>query len=89
MMEMDVSVSYLRTKMLFFLCSRRMSKFEYELFHTVDSILLLLGQKPSIRHKQCVENDVNIVTSLYIPSPRKGARLVKSPTELAKLLDKM
>lgn len=77
----------------------RMDKFEIELFSTVDSILVLLGHKPSVRHKthtesipreQRPEAEVRDNFPLKVPQTiKKGARLVKSPSELSRLLDKM
>ncbi|KAL3887064.1 hypothetical protein ACJMK2_027196 [Sinanodonta woodiana] len=61
----------------------RMHNFENDLFTTVDSILDLLGQKPVVQ-KRTVE-----VPNKYRRQPRKGARLIKSPGELARVLEKM
>ncbi|KAL4216320.1 Potassium voltage-gated channel subfamily H member 7 [Mactra antiquata] len=81
--------------------SSRMEKFESELFHTVDSILLLLGHKPTVRHKFETEDEVlkelhsgaednfQFPLKINIPTQKKGPRLVKSPSELSRLLDKM
>ena len=77
-----------------------MGKFENELFHTVDNILLLLGHKPSFRTKQeqdvadinQPEAEVKDQSAVKVRVPllsKKGARLVKSPSELSRLLDKM
>lgn len=78
-----------------------MEKFENELFHTVDSILLLLGHKPSVRHKFDTQDEVlkelhseaeekdQFPLKINIPTQKKGPRLIKSPSELSRLLDKM
>lgn len=79
-----------------------MDKFENDLFQTVDSILLLLGHKPSVRHKPIkepsvikeVQPEAEVKEQIQLKAhalstSKKGARLVKSPSELSKLLDKM
>lgn len=71
-------------------CSR-MHNFENDLNTTVDNILLLLGHKPSMtKHIPDPSQvlDVHPVTS-QLPPVRKGPRLVKSPSDLARLLEKM
>ncbi|XP_060603869.1 potassium voltage-gated channel subfamily H member 7-like isoform X2 [Ruditapes philippinarum] len=82
--------------------SERMGKFEDDLFQTVDDILLLLGHKPSVQ--QNLSHDLNVINTeqsgtivkersavkVRVPiTSKKGARLVKSPSELSTLLDKM
>jgi hypothetical protein len=79
-----------------------MGKFEDDLFQTVDDILLLLGHKPSVQ--QNLSHDLNVINTeqtgtivkersavkVRVPiTSKKGARLVKSPSELSTLLDKM
>ena len=75
-----------------------MNKFEADLFTTVDSILHLLGHSPSVKRNPKAEVcDTVTINRSEIPNShvksvsvsRKGARLVKSPSDLAKLLDKM
>ena len=78
--------------LLSFLCSR-MHNFENDLNTTVDSILLLLGHKPSVTVTKHIPEPSHVVDVHPVPSQippvRKGPRLVKSPSDLARLLEKM
>ena len=62
-----------------------MQNFENQLCDTVDNILLLLGHKPSMTREKITE-PVRVPTT---QTTRRGPRLVKSPTDLAKLLEQM
>ncbi|XP_053399845.1 uncharacterized protein LOC128557118 [Mercenaria mercenaria] len=65
--------------------AKRMQNFENQLCDTVDKILLLLGQKPTMPREKVPE----LVRPPTTHSIRRGPRLVKSPNDLARLLDKM
>ncbi|XP_060563287.1 potassium voltage-gated channel subfamily H member 7-like [Ruditapes philippinarum] len=65
--------------------ANRMQNFENQLCDTVDNILLLLGHKPSMPREKAPDQ----VRQPVVQSTRRGPRLVKSPNDLAKLLEKM
>ncbi|XP_045199121.2 potassium voltage-gated channel subfamily H member 7-like [Mercenaria mercenaria] len=65
--------------------ANRMQHFENQLCDTVDNILLLLGQKPTMPREKVSEPTGPFTTH----SIRRGPRLVKSPNDLARFPDKM
>lgn len=82
-------VNFIRIYMyVFIFICRRMHNFEVQLCDTVDKILLLLGYQPSMPRNAPAD-----LIDLHRPdahsNQRKGPRLVKSPTDLARLLEKM
>jgi len=75
-----------------------MHNFETKLCDTVDNILLLLGYQPSLPRNAPLDLIDLHRPEAHITHPhrsdahsnhRKGPRLVKSPNDLAKLLEKM
>lgn len=62
-----------------------MQNFENQLCDTVDNILLLLGQKPSMPREKTTEP----IRQASSHAQRRGPRLVKSPNDLARLLENM
>lgn len=73
----------------------RMNAFENDLFATVDSILHLLGQKPQIS-KETYDRHLTPPTLQMFPGLKgdksvrpKGARLLRSPSDLDRALQNM